>query len=257
MSAACACCRHIRLESDAVYQWPRGTVVTWHLDRLTVAVDRSPKGIEQALRAAARRWAAACGVQIRQVKEPSQARVLVRFDPIDGNSQVEGNGPILGETELPIEGRADAQHLMRLDVDEDWTAHSLVTVATHEFGHALGVGHAPEGTTAVMGPYYDPELTELQPWDVAEARRRYGRPEKPARTSQRRRRRRAGVASPEDVEMFSAFALIVTHIAVGAVVWVTTKKDAITKAAASVQDSITQVTDLVESFRKEVIATAK
>jgi hypothetical protein len=61
---------------------------------------------------------------------------------------------------------------IHFDVDENWSCtggggFDIGIVATHEIGHAIGLGHEPTtGNLAVMQPYYNASLTSLQPDDI-------------------------------------------------------------------------------------------
>jgi len=77
-------------------------------------------------------------------------------------------------------GRQPISGDSHFDDDEDWSYHEsrgieLETVAAHEFGHALGLGHSSV-YGALMAPYYkgyDPEF-ELHSDDVKGIQRIYG-----------------------------------------------------------------------------------
>lgn len=97
--------------------------------------------------------------------------MLISSAPIDRL-----NG-ILAETQLPCDGRADVQRTMVFDSAEPWTPRMLFQVGLHEWGHELGIGHAPANVRSVMGEYYDPELEQLQPWEIGQAVEKCGPPE--------------------------------------------------------------------------------
>lgn len=68
---------------------------------------------------------------------------------------------------------------LHFDTSEAWVIDNLVDgisifwVALHEIGHSLGLGHSEE-SKSVMGPFYNPALTGLQPDDIAGIQYLYG-----------------------------------------------------------------------------------
>ena len=71
---------------------------------------------------------------------------------------------------------ADAGDL-HFDTAENWTCDSsgidIGIVALHEIGHSIGLAHSAE-LGAIMYPFYNPGLSELQPDDIAGAVTLYG-----------------------------------------------------------------------------------
>lgn len=170
-AANCRCGRRETMGlASTECRWPSGTIVTWYLD-----ISQLPKALPDSgvvglsVSDGIEPWPTHCGVTCLRVADPSLARVFIKFREIDGPYNV------LGLTELPCSGSAEVQHTMILDTREQWTPTWLAQVTMHEFGHGLGLNHAPAGQ-AVMSPVYNPALKDLQTWDIAEARRRYGPP---------------------------------------------------------------------------------
>ncbi len=69
---------------------------------------------------------------------------------------------------------------MKFDVDEAWTllpgqrGTMLVNVATHEFGHLMGLSHS-RLQTALMAPYYNAAIAVPQSQDdITRFQARYG-----------------------------------------------------------------------------------
>lgn len=151
-------------------RWPAGTLITWAVD------DDSPlptgltaDQVVAALSIAMGKWAAASGLTAQHL--PTGApRVLVQFYPLDPS------GIELGLTELPT--ASVTQVRLQLNSLVSWTAQELSEVATHEFGHALGLGHCLSGLLAIMDPVYNPGLADLQTWDFDQVVQRY-----PAKTA--------------------------------------------------------------------------
>jgi hypothetical protein len=90
----------------------------------------------------------------------------------------DGPGGTLAWAYLP--NGNDGQLLMRFDLDETWTLDRtqrgiyLLAVATHEFGHLLGLDHSKR-QKALMAPFYNPAVFDpQQDDDVPRFQARYG-----------------------------------------------------------------------------------
>lgn len=167
----CNCKEHV-LAALALSTWP-DTDITWTI------TDLVPGMTEAELRRACgwglAQWAKVCGVRPREVTDASQAKILVTCRRIDGG------GGVLAECELPQQGSRRVR--LWLDVGETWSteipslrAIILADVLWHEFGHALGINHAPQGSANVMAPVYNPAVKSAGSFDISESQRRYGRP---------------------------------------------------------------------------------
>ena len=84
---------------------------------------------------------------------------------------IDGPGKVLAETELPCGGQKYVR--MWFDVGENWSDAEFFQVGAHEFGHAIGIGHAPQGTPNLMQPFLDMSIKACGPWDLAEELKRY------------------------------------------------------------------------------------
>jgi hypothetical protein len=159
------CAHPEHLGSDQCY-WPPGTVVTWH--QACQFPGMPPATVEADIARGLSRWSEICGVQFQRVPSPSQARVAISSQPIDGPMNV------LGETQLPCSRRADVQCWMHLDNKEPWNQSiDLAAVVCHEMGHGIGLGHAPQGSANVMAPIYRAGQG-FGPWDKQQSIQRYG-----------------------------------------------------------------------------------
>jgi hypothetical protein len=158
LGCQCAHPRHLGLSASC--RWPAGTEVTWWLDESALPVGMDSATVQSEIAGGYAPWSRYSGLKTRQVFDRSEARVIVQFSPIDGPWN------ILGDTYLPCDGLADAQHTMTLDIAESWHVGFLRRVVMHEAGHSIGAPHRIDGGKAVMDPDYDDAVDDLLQWDV-------------------------------------------------------------------------------------------
>lgn len=117
-------------------------------------------------------WAQNSPLTFFETDDPN-AHIVIQFGSIDGSSNVLGqacppSSPCAGQVEF--------------DLDENWTLRepqffndiSFLAVATHEFGHALGLLHSND-PAALMYPQYSPYNLQPADDDIAGLQRLYGR----------------------------------------------------------------------------------
>ena len=154
----------------AIAAWPDG-VVTWTL--VDEVAGLTYEQLQTACVWAGRQWNLTWGgVRFDYTDTARNARLLV------GSRRIDGPGSVLAECELPNGSR---QIRMWFDTGDDWTASFtplqrqiiLPDVTWHEWGHALGIDHAPAGSPNIMAPIYNPKTTKAGPWDLQQAKVRY------------------------------------------------------------------------------------
>ncbi|MCK6576525.1 MAG: matrixin family metalloprotease [Anaerolineae bacterium] len=148
----------------------------WRTTNLTYVilnvVSGFPDGaIEQVIAESFQAWADSTPLRFTRVGDQN-ADIVIQFTNIDGSSQV------LGQACPPSSPCAGS---VEFDVDENWTLYepqaydsiSLLGVATHEFGHVVGLLHSSD-PSALMYPQYSPYNLQPSGDDIAGVQRLYG-----------------------------------------------------------------------------------
>ena len=119
-------------------------------------------------------WENVADIKFSEV--PDAASVNIRF----GWREIDGKGGVLGQTTLPSSGPL-GNVVVALDSDEDWflfgdspeSQIDFSSTATHEIGHAIGIGHSESGQ-ALMQATYSNTLFTIQQDDIDAATAIYG-----------------------------------------------------------------------------------
>jgi len=166
--------------------WPQG--LHWHYNSSDAPgqLDLDDAGMVQKFEEAAAKWTAVCGVAIvYDGPTPALPNTLTNGGP-DGTSIIgwrpTGNGLQAATTQWSNTAPNGAEVLVDSDIMLDpaliTTQEILGSVLTHEWGHAIGLGHSPVGFALMSGPpdtAYS-NLSDLAPDDVQGCRCLYGLP---------------------------------------------------------------------------------
>lgn len=152
-----------------------GPKSAWALTALTYWQQISYPGVDPADLAAdyalaVQRVTSVCGLTVTLADSAAAANIIAGSGPIDGAWNV------LALSELPPPQNVQLTLKQKFDVAETaLTRDQRQAMIAHEFCHALGLGHAPPGSGALM----EPALTSFkapQAWDTAELLARYPLP---------------------------------------------------------------------------------
>ncbi len=171
------------------------TVSRWEKSNLTYKFNRFSSKLTEAetardVASAFSLWAEQCDLRFAFAPDSDEVDMDIEFavgehgdeSPFDGSSGVlahayfppPNGGPLAGDTHF--------------DDDENWTTSlgnnqgiDFLTVAAHEFGHAIGLAHSRQ-QGALMFPSYSGPQRFLAPDDIAGCQSLYGPPSLPAQT---------------------------------------------------------------------------
>lgn len=158
------------------YKWNNKRRLKWFVaDRIPgIPLDALTATYAQAFAA----WQAVCGLTFAQTTRQSEADFIILTRSIDGRSGTLAEHELPNGSDRPIRGW--------FDLGESWhvgesrptgSKVDLLAVATHEFGHGIGLSHeGTRGIKALLDPYYDPAVRVPQEWDIEQAQSRYGPP---------------------------------------------------------------------------------
>lgn len=147
-----------------------------------IASDRTFSAVRDAMAL----WSSVVPLSFSEVSSAASADIVIRWGA--GNhgddTPFDGTGKILAHAFYPPPNGGSLAGDVHFDEDETWTDSvrasgeqpiDLVTVAAHELGHALGLGHSLE-TNALMYPYYGRSHRNLSEDDIQGIQSIYGRP---------------------------------------------------------------------------------
>ena len=158
----------------------------WTRTNLTYAYnefspDLTQAQVRSAISQALNLWASRTPLRFTEVGIANNPDIVVRF--VAGNhgdgSSFDGPGGILAHGFYPPPNGGSLAGDTHFDEAETWTVNlpptgiDLMTVAAHEFGHALGLAHSSVAG-ALMGPYYSGAHRNLEADDIAGIQALYG-----------------------------------------------------------------------------------
>lgn len=155
-----------------LYHWPALPVRVYFANDVTVTPQGgSPTRVNDLILTGFNRWPAATGgtVGFTQVTDPSQAQITVSTVTIPDPTGLAETGKT---TVVPSAGNvlqsATVQVYVWPDITVPELTQGLLATATHEFGHALGIGgHSPDPAD-VMFAQHDPNAdVQVSARDVA------------------------------------------------------------------------------------------
>ncbi len=141
-----------------------------------------PAGFETQITNAFNAWSAIADITFNLVADPGVGIVDAGADAVDiriAGHAFDGAFGVLAHAYYPPSNLGAAAGDIHFDTAENWTignaGFDIFTVAAHEIGHAIGLGHETT-STALMNPFYSFNPTGPLADDIAGAQFLYGAP---------------------------------------------------------------------------------
>lgn len=150
-------------------------ISTWPLRHLSYYQSIAYPGVDAGqvaaeYREAWRRVTAVCGMTVTESADPGGVQVIATSGAIDGQYGV------LAETELPNGSAGFVSHQLFDSAEIELSSEQRIACMAHEICHALGVGHAVEGSGNLMEPVIS-AISRPQPgFDIPQLQERFGPP---------------------------------------------------------------------------------
>jgi acylphosphatase len=143
--------------------------------------DLTPAQVRSAISQALGLWSAVTPLRFTEVPLASNPDIVIRFvaDNHGDGSNFDGPSGVLAHAFFPPPNGGSLAGDSHFDEAETWTVNlpptgiDLVSVAAHEFGHALGLAHSSV-PGALMGAFYTGAHRNLEADDIAGIRALYG-----------------------------------------------------------------------------------
>ncbi|XP_032076036.1 interstitial collagenase-like [Thamnophis elegans] len=190
--------------TDGNPKWEK-TSITYRIVNYTPDMPRSDT--DEAIRKAFEVWSNVSPLTFTRMYE-GEADIKISFNTRDhdDNSPFDGPSGILAHAFQPGQDIGGDAHF---DEDEFWTkdgprGHNLFLVATHEFGHSLGLSHSTD-VGALMYPNYSytaPKLFRLPQDDINGIQAIYGKSNNPIQPT--------GPSTPEACSAMTTFDAVAT-----------------------------------------------
>lgn len=152
------------------------TVIKWFIHPYNISIDQWQ--VQSAFNHAFKMWANTSLLFPISVDNEEDANVLIKFASEDHGDgfPFDGPGNVLAHAFHPGSSLNGQVHL---DLDENWSIYgendtiSLLHVAIHELGHALGLGHSSQNKS-IMYAWYKPSNFKLDEDDILAINSLYG-----------------------------------------------------------------------------------